>query len=113
MGAAEPGRLEVGPEPVAGHTERGLRNKRELILKVGLRLFAHHSCQAVTMDQVARLAGVGRGTLYLYFPSKQKLYLEILATGPDDTFHAYEHLEHPVTRGHYQAVPLFGQMRSR
>jgi AcrR family transcriptional regulator len=30
------------------------------------------------MDEVARVAGVGKGTLYRYFPSKEDLYLGII-----------------------------------
>src|SRR5580704_7196731 len=56
-------------------------NKRERILAAGLRLFANQTYQAVTMDRVAETAGVAKGTLYLYFPSKEALYLGILSDG--------------------------------
>jgi AcrR family transcriptional regulator len=56
-------------------------NKRERILAAGLRLFANETYQAVTMDRVAEAAGVAKGTLYLYFPSKEALYLGILSDG--------------------------------
>jgi len=56
-------------------------NKRERILAAGLRLFANQTYQAVTMDRVAESAGVAKGTLYLYFPSKEALYLGILSDG--------------------------------
>ena len=65
-------------------------NKRELILNAGLKLFSHQSYQNVTMEQVASLAGVGKGTLYLYYPSKDDLYLGILRNGLDRTFGAYD-----------------------
>ena len=42
------------------------------------------------MEQVASLAGVGKGTLYLYYPSKDDLYLGILRNGLDRTFGAYD-----------------------
>ena len=35
------------------------------------------------MDRVAEAAGVAKGTLYLYFPSKEALYLGILSDGLD------------------------------
>src|SRR5579863_7944274 len=56
-------------------------NKRERILAAALRLFANQTYQAVTMDRVAEAAGVAKGTLYLYFPSKEALYLGILSDG--------------------------------
>jgi len=46
-------------------------SKRERILNAGLKLFAHESYQAVTMDRVAQAAAVAKGTLYLYFPSRK------------------------------------------
>jgi len=56
-------------------------SKRDRILAAGLRLFANEPYQAVTMDRVAATAGVAKGTLYLYFQSKEALYLGILSDG--------------------------------
>jgi AcrR family transcriptional regulator len=66
----------IGSQPVTVGN-----NKRERILAAGLRLFANETYQAVTMDRVAEAAGVAKGTLYLYFPSKEALYLGILSDG--------------------------------
>ncbi len=68
----------IPPTPVPTLAQR---SKRERILDAGLKLFAHESYQAVTMDRVAQEAGVAKGTLYLYFPSKEELYLGILKNG--------------------------------
>ncbi len=59
------------------------RAKRERILTAALKLFAHEPYQAVTMDRVASAASVAKGTLYLYFPSKDALYLGILSDNLD------------------------------
>lgn len=64
-------------------------SKRERILGAGLKLFAHESYQAVTMDRVAQAAGVAKGTLYLYFPSKEELYLGILSDGLESADRLY------------------------
>ncbi len=66
----------INSEPISNGA-----NKRERILAAGLRLFANETYQAVTMDRVAEAAGVAKGTLYLYFPSKEALYLGILSDG--------------------------------
>ena len=60
--------------------------KRERILAAALKLFAHEPYQAVTMDRVAASAGVAKGTLYLYFPSKDALYLGVLSDGLDSAY---------------------------
>ncbi|HYB91225.1 MAG TPA: TetR/AcrR family transcriptional regulator [Candidatus Binataceae bacterium] len=65
-------------------------SKRERILQAGLRLFAQQPYQAVTMDHVAQAAGVAKGTLYLYFQSKEDLYLGILNDGLDAVANRYQ-----------------------
>jgi len=74
--------------PVSSNGNQG--SKRERILSAGLKLFAHQPYQAVTMDRVAQTAGVAKGTLYLYFQSKEDLYLGILNDGLDAIANRYQ-----------------------
>jgi TetR/AcrR family acrAB operon transcriptional repressor len=48
------------------------------ILEVAGRLFAHYGYDKTTMDDIAREAGVAKGTLYLYWPSKEALFETLL-----------------------------------
>jgi TetR/AcrR family transcriptional repressor of mexJK operon len=64
--------------------------KRERILAAGLSLFANAPYQSVTMDSVAAAAGVAKGTLYLYFESKEDLYLGILSDGLETITRNYQ-----------------------
>jgi AcrR family transcriptional regulator len=73
--------------PFQPHDEQAA--KRERILAAALKLFAHEPYQAVTMDRVAVAAGVAKGTLYLYFPSKDALYLGVLNDGLDTAYRSY------------------------
>jgi len=43
----------------------------------GLSLFARHGCERVNSNAIARAAGVGIGTFYLYFANKYALLREI------------------------------------
>jgi AcrR family transcriptional regulator len=52
--------------------------KRAVILAAASRIFATRVYHRVTMDAIARDSGVGKGTLYRYFPSKEDLYLAIV-----------------------------------
>lgn len=52
--------------------------KRRHILEAASRVFAERDYHSVSMDQVARRARVGKGTLYRYFDSKEDLYLALL-----------------------------------
>jgi AcrR family transcriptional regulator len=48
---------------------------REAILDAAERLLARYGYKKTTMDDVAREAGIGKGTTYLHFPSKEELTL--------------------------------------
>jgi AcrR family transcriptional regulator len=65
-------------------------SKRDRIVAAALRLFASETYQAVTMDRVADTAGVAKGTLYLYFASKEALYLGILSDGLESISRRYQ-----------------------
>jgi AcrR family transcriptional regulator len=48
--------------------------KRERILAAATAVFAEHDFHQVQVSHVATRAGVGKGTVYLYFPSKDDLH---------------------------------------
>ncbi|MBL8750090.1 MAG: TetR/AcrR family transcriptional regulator [Planctomycetes bacterium] len=58
--------------------------KRRLILASAARLFAEQPFHDVTLEQVATAARVGKGTLYVYFASKDQLYTAAVAEGLSD-----------------------------
>lgn len=78
----------ASPPPLVSVTSHG--SKRERILAAGLKLFANEPYQAVTMDRVAEAANVAKGTLYLYFQSKEDLYLGILNDGLEAAARSYQ-----------------------
>jgi len=47
---------------------------RERIADIARQLFREKGYDAVSMDEVAKSAGVGVGTLYRHFPTKEALY---------------------------------------
>ncbi len=47
------------------------------------RVFASRPYHVVCMDDIAEAARVGKGTLYRYFPSKEDLYLGVVAEAFD------------------------------
>ena len=48
------------------------------ILEAALAVFAEKGFAAARMDEVARRAGVTKGTIYLYFPSKEELFKSLV-----------------------------------
>lgn len=47
--------------------------RRQQILSAALTVFSQHGFEAARLDEVAQLAGVAKGTLYLYFPDKHSM----------------------------------------
>ena len=48
--------------------------RRTEILDAAYRVFAERGFEQATMADIAAVAGVAKGTLYLYYPSKQDIY---------------------------------------
>ncbi len=62
----------------SGHTKTKAKNdKREVILQSAWGLIRHYGYNKTTIDDIARRAGVGKGTVYLYFKSKDEIMLSL------------------------------------
>ncbi|HEY8518143.1 MAG TPA: TetR/AcrR family transcriptional regulator [Candidatus Binatia bacterium] len=59
--------------------------KRDEILAAAEKEFARRDFHEVLMDDVAARAGVGKGTLYRYFPTKEELFLATVLRGLDES----------------------------
>lgn len=69
----------VGPEGCARQMRADARKNRARVLAAAEEVFAERGV-AVPIDEVARQAGVGVGTLYRHFPTKEALIVAVLAT---------------------------------
>lgn len=49
--------------------------RRAQLLELGMRVFAESTYDEVSIDDLARAAGISKGLLYHYFPTKRDLYL--------------------------------------
>ncbi len=86
-GRVEPGRPRGrrSPSPAANEPHGRIHClKEEQILEAAAGLFGGRDLSLVTMEEVAALAGVAKGTLYNYFPSKEALYASILTARMND-----------------------------
>lgn len=54
--------------------------RRAQLLEIGSALFAERPYEDVWIEEVADLAGVSRGLMYHYFPSKREFFVEIVRT---------------------------------
>jgi AcrR family transcriptional regulator len=50
------------------------------ILEAALAVFAERGLAAARLDDIAKLAGLSKGTIYLYFPNKEELFREVVHT---------------------------------
>ena len=48
------------------------------ILDAALSVFAEHGIAAAKLEEIAARAGVSKGTIYLYFPSKEELFRAVV-----------------------------------
>ena len=49
--------------------------RRAQLLALGMSIFAEHTYDEVSIDDLAKAAGISKGLLYHYFPTKRDLYL--------------------------------------
>jgi len=76
--------MAVAPAPTPPPPQRGrppIAGLRQTILQAAEAIFARHDYHEVLMEDVARRSGVGKGTLYRYFPSKHELYVAVMFDG--------------------------------
>lgn len=57
-----------------------MSTKKEAILRATRDLILEHGLQSVSMSQIGKKAGVGMGTIYNYFPTKEDLVNSLFDT---------------------------------
>jgi AcrR family transcriptional regulator len=63
------------------NTEKLKAKRKEQILTASMKVFSRHGYQDADVDKIANLAGLGKGTVYRYFQSKENLFLSTLEWG--------------------------------
>ncbi len=58
--------------------------RREQLLELGVRLFAHRSLDELSIDTLAEEAGISRGLLYHYFGTKREFHRAVVRRAADD-----------------------------
>ena len=77
-GATRSGRAAAGQDT----------RKHRQILDGAYRIFIRQGFDATSMDDIAREAGVSKGTLYVYFDSKERLFHELVREEKERQFPA-------------------------
>ena len=72
-------------------------NKRDDVLQSALEIISEHGFHGSPMSMIAEKAGVGAGTIYCYFKSKDELIIEINRTLEEEMLSAIEK-NHPFNK---------------
>jgi AcrR family transcriptional regulator len=67
-----------------------MRARKQALLEAAQRLFHRYGPHKTTIGDIARAAGVGVGTVYLEFPNKDAILLELSEAGHRSVLHAIE-----------------------
>lgn len=68
--------MSTTPAPRA--RQRRKETRPQELLDAALELFVEKGFAATRTEEVAKLAGVSKGTLYLYYPSKEELFKAVI-----------------------------------
>jgi AcrR family transcriptional regulator len=71
-------------------------DRRKMIVEAATKSFSLFGYKATTMDQVARLANVGKGTIYTFFKNKEELFNEIISSLVKEMISEAESVIHPA-----------------
>lgn len=74
-----------------GKREQNRRERINRILQSALKVFAERGFVGASMGDIAVDAGVTKPTLYQYFPSKDELFLAVMAEERDHMLDPFEH----------------------
>lgn len=81
--------------------------RREQLIELGVQIFSEHAYDVVSTGQIAQRAGISKGLLYHYFPSKRHFYVATVqevarrlqeATIPDLDREFHDSLRHALGR---------------
>ncbi|MEA4924919.1 MAG: TetR/AcrR family transcriptional regulator [Syntrophomonadaceae bacterium] len=62
------------------------KSKRDLIIEAAIQVLSRKGYHSTKMEEIAVVAGIGKGTIYEYFPGKLQLLQEIL----ERSFYMYD-----------------------
>jgi AcrR family transcriptional regulator len=60
------------------YSRLGIDERRRQLLEAGAQVFTERAYEDVSMADIARVAGISKGLLYHYFPSKRDLFVATL-----------------------------------
>ncbi len=84
-------------------TRLSVDERRDQLLELGLSLFIEHPYDSLSIDDIARHAGISKGLLYHYFPGKRAFYVATVERAAEQLL---ADTDVPVTPGDEEAATL-------
>lgn len=81
--------------------------RREKIIDVAFRLFVDKKIESVTMGEIAKEAGIGRATLFRYFPGKLEL---VIAVNTKEWKEYFDELDQKRPMSSVGDIPAIGRL---
>src|SRR6266700_2564653 len=71
---------KVAPAATSNHRAERTAERRAAIIDAALEEFIARGFTATRLDDIARRAGVAKGTIYLHFRDKESMFEELIST---------------------------------
>ena len=84
MGAAPPARYRGIDMATARRARLSTDARREQLVALGVEMFSERPFDEVSIDDIAASAGISKGLLYHYFPSKRDFYVAVVRHSADE-----------------------------
>lgn len=103
------------PGAFGGKRDLNRRKRVEDLIHAGLSLFLERGIEAVTIDEVAREAGMAKGNFYRYFRDKADLVEAVIEPVASTTRDAVQECDAQLreANGRDEAVAAYGQLGNR
>lgn len=103
------------PGAVGGKRDLNRRKRVQDLVDAGLSLFLARGIEAVTIDEVAREAGMAKGNFYRYFRDKADLVEAVVEPVASTTRHALDECHEALGKidGRAEAVKAYAQLGNR
>ena len=103
------------PGAVGGKRDLNRRKRVQDLIDAGLSLFLERGIEAVTIDEVAREAGMAKGNFYRYFRDKADLVEAVVEPVASTTRAALEqcHTQLNEANGYDEVVTAYGALGNR
>jgi len=86
--------VSAASEEAGGARAKRGAARRDAILAAALEEISARGFEAARLDDVARRAGIAKGTIYLYFSDKEALFQELVRSYISPVVGAIEHVSH-------------------